>query len=910
MHLPDATYRLQFRNGTDFAKAVELVPHFVGLGISHLYASPLFTAVRGSTHGYDMVCYDEIDPSLGGYDGFVRLVHALKAEGLGLVLDIVPNHMAAHLENDWWHSVIEWGRGSDFADHFDIDWGAPLTLPFLGRSFEDEVAAGNMRLAYDHERRCLALDYYGALYPLNPATYAAIPRGGNAVLERIAAIAGTAERKTAAQFHAEIAAVVATPSLAAELDRYLARLSADKQQLGRLHRMQSWQLMNWRVARDKLSYRRFFEIAGLVGMRVEDEGVFADTHRLTLALVREGLVDGLRIDHIDGLADPKGYLDRLREETGDGTYIIVEKILAENETLPAGWPVEGTTGYEFISALADLLSDDTPSSWLSSEERRSAAEAAVTGCKLQVLGRNFNTEVRRLTGLVARFTGNGVPDRDEQTGEAIRRLIAALPVYRTYVGDQGAGARDSRILDGIAAKAAARAPAAGDETATIISAFTAPIDSLGGKLPAEFRTRFQQLSGAVMAKAVEDTFFYRRGDYLAANEVGASPFWTPGGVGRFHAMMQDRASQMPYGLSATSTHDTKRGEDARARLYVISEASDVWAAAMERWHGMNAASICRLPGGEELEDSVEQFLYQSLLGAWPIDPLGDEDDLISLRERMIAFTVKALREAKLRTSWEDPNERYEAGIEAFLGDLLDWGEPIFPRRFREHGRTIHPGRPDQQPRANAGKAHRARHSGYLSGQRTRRPLPRRSRQPPRLFTACLASPATPLADDRRFRELQAGADFGRPDLSPGPRAGLSCRSYVSAGADRGSGGPARCRLHPPQQGQACAHGRPAACLRPVGEHPVIGRSGTLAEHVSRLARGLRAQAHAQSPDRRCCRASRSSVRGRHLPRLSRGLVGRRVMESPPLLGQTRGEGGEAPHRARNPTTYIIPAPNA
>nr|WP_323130618.1 hypothetical protein [Sinorhizobium medicae] len=200
---------------------------------------------------------------------------------------------------------------------------------------------------------------------------------------------------------------------------------------------------------------------------------------------------------------------------------------------------------------------------------------------------------------------------------------------------------------------------------------------MGGKLPAEFRTRFQQLSGAVMAKAVEDTFFYRRGDYLAANEVGASPFWSPGGVGRFHAMMQDRASQMPYGLSATSTHDTKRGEDARARLYVISEASDVWTAAMERWHGMNAASIFQLPDGDELEDSVEQFLYQSLLGAWPIEPLVDEGDLISLRERMIAFTVKALREAKLRTSWEDPNERYEAAIKAFLGDLLDWGNRSF-----------------------------------------------------------------------------------------------------------------------------------------------------------------------------------------------------------------------------------------
>lgn len=669
MHLPDATYRLQFRNGMDFAKAVELIPHLVGLGISHLYASPVFTAVRGSTHGYDIVDYNEIDPDLGGYDGFERLAHALKAEGLGLILDIVPNHMAAHLENDWWHSAIEWGRLSEFADYFDIDWREPLTLPFLGRSFEEEVAAGNLRLAYDHEHRCLALRYYEALYPLNPASYAAIPRNGNAVLERLAAAAGTAERKTAAQFHAEIASVVATPSLAAELDQCLARFSADT--LDRLHRRQSWRLMSWQTARDKLSYRRFFEVAGLIGMRVEDDAVFTDTHRLALALVREGLIDGLRIDHIDGLADPKGYLDRLRREAGDGTYIIVEKILGENETLPSDWPVDGTTGYEFISALADLLSDDTPSSWLSSEERRSAAEEAVTGCKLQVLSRNFNTEVRRLTGLAARFTGDEDPDQNERTGEAISQLTAALPVYRTYVGDRGAGARDSRILDAAAAKAAARAPAVGAEIAAIVPALRLPIDSADGKVRSEFRTRFQQLSGAVMAKAVEDTFFYRRGDYLAANEVGASPLWTPGGVGRFHATMQDRASRMPHGLSATSTHDTKRGEDARARLHVISEAPDVWAAAVDRWHGMNAESMGRLPAGEEPDASVEQFLYQSLLGAWPIAPLGDEDDLIFLHERMLDFAVKALREAKLRTSWDDPNERYEAAIKAFLGDLLD-----------------------------------------------------------------------------------------------------------------------------------------------------------------------------------------------------------------------------------------------
>ncbi len=692
MHLPDATYRLQFRNGMDFAKAVELIPHLVGLGISHLYASPLFTAVRGSTHGYDIVDYNEIDPALGGYDGFVRLAHALKAEGLGLVLDIVPNHMAAHLENDWWHSVIERGRLSDFADYFDIDWREPLTLPFLGRSFEEEVAAGNLRLAYDHEHRCLALRYYEALYPLNPASYAAIPRNGNAALERIAAVAGTAERKTAAQFHAEIASVVVTPSLAAELDQCLARFSTDKPQLDRLHRMQSWRLMNWQAARDKLSYRRFFEVAGLIGMRVEDDAVFTDTHRLALALVREGLVDGLRIDHIDGLADPEAYLDRLRREVGDGTYIVVEKILGENETLPSDWPVDGTTGYEFISGLADLLSDDTPSSWLSSGERRSAAEEAVTGCKLQVLGRSFNTEVRRLTGLAAGFTGDGVPDQGEQTAEAIRQLVAALPVYRTYVCNRGSGARDSRILDGIAAKAVARAPAVGAEITAIVAALKSPGASAGSELRSEFRTRFQQLSGAVMAKAVEDTFFYRRGDYLAANEVGASPFWVPGGVGRFHALMQDRASQMPHGLSATSTHDTKRGEDARARLHVVGEAPDVWAAAVDRWHGMNAESMGRLPAGEKPDASVEQLLYQSLLGAWPIASLSAEDDLIILHERMVDFAVKALREAKLRTSWDDPNEHYEAAIKAFLGDLLDWQNRSFLGDFEKtSGPFIHAG---------------------------------------------------------------------------------------------------------------------------------------------------------------------------------------------------------------------------
>lgn len=529
MQLPNATYRLQFRNGMDFAKAAELVPHLVGLGISHLYASPIFSAVHGSTHGYDVVDFNEIDPALGGREGFPRLVRRLKAQGLGIILDIVPNHMAAGLENKWWHNVIEWGRSSTFAGHFDIDWRSPLTLPFLEQSFDEVLAAGNIRLALDNKRNCLALKYYDAPYPLNPATYPAILKEANPALERIAAIAAAAGPTDTAHLHSEVSSMLKTPATAAELDEVLERLSADQDHLRRLHQMQGWRLTSWKTARDHLSYRRFFEVAGLVGMRVEDPSVFADTHRLTLDLIKEGLADGLRVDHIDGLADPEAYLRRLRQHAGNSTYIVVEKILGANETLPQDWPVDGTTGYEFISAPADLLTNEQPSSRLSSEAQRSAAEKAVLDCKLQLLGHNFNAEVMRLARLAAGSENNGGSSPDSgRIIEAVHHLIAALPVYRTYVSDRGPTEHDSRVLDAIESKATAAAPAAGAEIAFIIAALRSKSSLAGEELQAGIRTRFQQLSGAVMAKAVEDTFFYRRTDYLAANEVGADPFWRPG----------------------------------------------------------------------------------------------------------------------------------------------------------------------------------------------------------------------------------------------------------------------------------------------------------------------------------------------------------------------------------------------
>ncbi|THK39078.1 malto-oligosyltrehalose synthase [Ensifer sp. MPMI2T] len=682
MQLPNATYRLQFRNGMDFARAVELIPHLVRLGISHLYASPIFTAVHGSTHGYDVVDFNEIDPALGGREGFLRLVRQLKAQGLGIILDIVPNHMAASLENKWWHSVIESGRSSAFAGHFDIDWRQPLTLPFLGQSFEEELAAGNVRLALDRNRNCLALKYFDALYPLSPVTYPEILKDAGPALERVAAIAGAAESEGTADLHSEISSVLETPPVAAELEELLERLSADAQHMLRLHQLQPWRLTSWKSARDQLSYRRFFEIAGLVGMRVESPSVFADTHRLTLDLIKRGLVDGLRVDHVDGLADPEAYLHRLRQLVGNSTYMVVEKILEANEALPQEWPVEGGTGYEFISALAELLTNEQPSSGLSSEARRSAVEKAVLECKLQVLNHNFNAEVTRLARLAVHLGKNDGSSQDtDRSAEAIRQLMAALPVYRTYVSDRGATERDKQILDEIELKAVAAAPAAEAEIALVIAALQSKSGFADRELHSEFRTRFQQLSGAVMAKAVEDTLFYRTTDYLAANEVGAPPFWRPGGVDCFHEMMKDRARDMPNGLSATSTHDTKRGEDARARLYTISEAPDVWAASVARWHEMNAERIRHLPGGDAPEASVEQFLYQSLLGIWPIEPSLDEDDLSSLRERLCSFAVKALREAKSRTSWESPNERYESAVTEFLSDLLDLQNRTFLESF-------------------------------------------------------------------------------------------------------------------------------------------------------------------------------------------------------------------------------------
>ncbi|MDX3924782.1 MAG: malto-oligosyltrehalose synthase [Shinella sp.] len=696
MSNPTATYRLQFRNGMDFNGAIDLIPHLSSLHVSHLYASPVFTATRGSTHGYDIVDANEIDPALGGREGFERMVAALRAAGLRLILDIVPNHMAASLENPWWRSIVEWGDDSRCAHHFDIDWSQRLTLPFLGESFEAELSKGKLRLAYDKGSHCLALGYYDTLYPLAPATYHEALKGlkDRDVAEELATAAETASARRAEDFHAEIALILANRAKLAAFEEDLAVLSRDPALIGSLHALQPWQLMDWKQAAAHLSYRRFFEIAGLVGLRIEDRRVFADTHRLVLELVRAGLVDGLRVDHVDGLADPASYLERLRRETGEETFIVVEKILEQEEILPA-WPVAGTTGYEFISALSALLSDEREDGRLDrafrslSDHPRSIEEER-RACKHLMLTQNFAGEVERLTALageIAQEAGSTLPA--EALAAAIRALILELSVYRTYATADGADENDRRLLDDIAERACRHMENEAERHAAsfirdVMKSNEADVDIT--RL-ARFRARFQQLSGPVMAKAVEDTLFYRNTAFLAANEVGGDPGRAPGGPQRFHRMLETRAAAMPAGLSATSTHDTKRGEDARARLYVLSEIPEQWATAVGRWRRMNAHLVGMLPDGAAPEPQVEWMIYQSLAGVWPIKGLENRTLYESLSERMSGFVVKALREAKLRSNWSQPNNAYEDAAKAYVAGLLD---PENTRFINDFGNFVEP----------------------------------------------------------------------------------------------------------------------------------------------------------------------------------------------------------------------------
>ncbi len=679
---PTATYRLQFREGMTFERAAALAPYWRRLGISHLYASPVFAAAAGSTHGYDVADFSRLEPALGGEAGFRAMAAALREQGIGLILDFVPNHMSATTDNPWWRALLEWGEASPTAGFFDIDWSADkLLIPTLGAPYAEILEAGELAFDLDVESARLWLRYHETALPLGPASSALLlARSGDPALQGLASRLASATPNDHADLLDELRDLLAEDERARAFRQVLAELSAERETVHEVHEAQFWRLAYWRAGRDSLTYRRFFEITGLVGLRVEDPAVFDAVHALLLALADEDLVQGVRLDHIDGLADPAGYLDRLAGALPDDCYLVVEKILEGEERLPRRWPVEGTTGYEFIAALAQGLCDEPGLAGLDEAYgafigRAPDLEAETEAAKQQILTENLASELATLTRQAGSLAERQLAARDfgeDSLRRALTALMLAFPVYRSYVDADGAAPADRRLIEA-AAERARRQPDI-EETHTldfIVSLLLLDVPDQDRDDALGFVVRFQQTTGPIMAKALEDTLFYRHHRLIALNEVGGDPGLAEASAEAFHRAMAERLDDQPHGLSATATHDTKRGEDARARLYALSEAPGLWSDSVARW----SATTAGLRGGTDEapapEPETEWLVYQALLGAWPAALAADDTaGLEAFGKRLAAFLEKALREAKLHTRWTAPDEAYESGVLGFAAGLL------------------------------------------------------------------------------------------------------------------------------------------------------------------------------------------------------------------------------------------------
>ncbi len=666
-----ATYRIQLREGVDFAGVEQHLAYLAALGVSHLYLSPIFAATPGSTHGYDAIDFNMIEPALGGRAGFERLSHAAQHVGLGILLDFVPNHMATAYENAWWREVLEWGSAAFAAASFDIDWSAPqLLLPVLGESFEDALATKRFSLEWADGRLCAV--YAGAVrIPLAARSYESLLRlSGHDALVALAPLFAKATPQSWDSDRAALVRSCETDSVRTVLDETLHRTVQDLDSVRSLLKGQIWRLDDWRAGRHALTYRRFFEIAGLIGVKVESEKVFAMVHHTVLDLAGNGLIHGLRIDHIDGLSNPAAYLARLHGALPPSFPVYVEKILGQGEELRRDWPVAGTTGYEFIGNIADVMLDPRGEARLTATYQDFTAwkepyPDAVRRAKKEIFTYNLASELTYLETSAAKFS-SAPPAVHIQ--DAIVAIATELSVYRTYVSDQGTVAEDRAIIQNAAEDAMRRGSAPAQTIAAIADVLCNP----HGAAAHAFTTRFQQTTGALMAKAVEDTLFYRYNRLIALNEVGGEPErFGAASPEVFHAAMQQRLETQHTGLLATATHDTKRGEDARARLYVLSACADDWDAAVARWRSINETLRIKDESVPVPSRNDEYLFYQALVGAWPLGTENGVDALTGLAERMTQFMQKAAREAKSMTSWLTANPAYEAALDAFVRNSLN-----------------------------------------------------------------------------------------------------------------------------------------------------------------------------------------------------------------------------------------------
>ena len=711
---PSATYRLQFHKGFTFADAIKVLPFIAGLGVSHVYASPILKARPGSTHGYDTVDPTEINPELGGLAGFENFAAEVKAHGLALLLDIVPNHMGVGgADNPWWLSVLEWGELSPYADTFDIDWerlGAhgKLVAPNLGAQYGEALEKGDLKLSFDEKSGSFSVWFYEHRFPICPLTYPQIidravavdaaegEEGIDGLLrigEELRALASDEKHRgervviTCERLKRRLSALARHRSVRDAIDGAVAVVNGTPgvpESFGALHRLlerQAYRLSFWRVAASDVNYRRFFDIDSLAGVRIENPAVFQRAHQLIFDLVRRGLIQGLRVDHIDGLADPRGYAAALQRAVGPNFYVVAEKILEPGETLRQ-WPLAGTTGYEMLNLIDGVFVDGDAEKAFERMYREVAGftqsyEDALLDAKRQVLLESFSSELESLVSDMKRIADANRLTRDYNVNAirvALGDVICAFPVYRTYITADFIESDDRVMIEGVIAEAKA-ITALPDRTVhdflRSVLLGTLPMGRAGRAAPSlvnRFRRRFQQLTGPVMAKSLEDTLFYRYVRFLVLNEVGGEPsrFGVP--LAEFHAENKERARTWPSALTTSATHDTKRGEDARSRLIALSESPDLWAQALAVWK----AEV----GDVAMPDANDQYMFlQALLGVWPLELLDhdDADKLADLRKRLAAYIPKALREAKRHSKWIDPNSDYEQATIALMDRLLSGG---------------------------------------------------------------------------------------------------------------------------------------------------------------------------------------------------------------------------------------------
>ncbi|GGE36722.1 hypothetical protein GCM10007276_12740 [Agaricicola taiwanensis] len=713
---PRATYRLQFHKDFTFDDAVAIVPYLTRLGISHIHSSPIHQARPGSTHGYDIVDHAAINPELGGEEGFLRLSESLKAHDLKLILDIVPNHMGVGgADNAAWLRMLEWGELAPEARWFDVDWGrlganGKVVIPFLGDRYGDALEKGELKLTFDPSEGSFSVLHWEHRFPICPLDYpmilerafAAMPQEGEqngelfAVTERLRAMAGERESR-GSDLPAEgdalkkrLAAIAAASNIQEAINRAVEVINGTPgvaESFGVLHRLleeQPYRLAHWRIASSDINYRRFFDINGLAGLRIEEPELFAKAHETVFRLVKDGHIHGLRIDHIDGLADPAAYTRALQEALGPDFYVVVEKILEPGEKL-RDWPIAGTTGYDVLNMLDGVFVDHGAAKVFDRLYRRMTGREGsfhdlLRRAKREILETSFASELEVLTSDIKR-----VADADRRTRDysanALRRalieIIARFPVYRSYLDAGPIAPEDRELISGTLVRAK-RATALPD---TSVHDFIGAVlldegnteNIRDAALVQRFRTRFQQLTGPVMAKSLEDTLFYRHVPLISLNEVGGDPSQFGMQPSDFHAAMAERAEAWPRAMTATATHDTKRGEDARARLNLLSEIPREWLRTVGQARRIFDRHATELDG-ETAPDANDRYLIlQGILGAWPIELMDDLDlsQIKDFRERIEGWVEKALREAKRHTSWINLDEAYETAARNLVRGLLD-----------------------------------------------------------------------------------------------------------------------------------------------------------------------------------------------------------------------------------------------